>query len=101
MKPIIRWHHERYDGTGYPDRLRGDEIPIAAQIVGLVDMYDALTTARPYRPALSREAALAEIEKCRGWWSEGVYAAFAQALDRLPSVADSGLAAAAPVPVTL
>ena len=101
LKPIIRWHHERYDGTGYPDRLRGDEIPIAAQIVGLVDMYDALTTARPYRPALSREAALAEIEKCRGWWSEGVYAAFAQALDRLPSVADSGLAAAAPVPVTL
>jgi putative nucleotidyltransferase with HDIG domain len=76
LKPIIRWHHERYDGTGYPDRLRGDEIPIAAQIVGIVDMYDALTTARPYRPALVRRAALVEIERCRGWWSEAVYAAF-------------------------
>jgi len=78
LKPIIRWHHERYDGTGYPDRLRGEEFPVAAQIVGIVDMYDALTTARPYRPALSREVALAEIEKCRGWWSEAVYGAFLQ-----------------------
>src|SRR2546425_2193872 len=76
LKPIIRWHHERYDGTGYPDRLRGDEIPVAAQIVGIVDVYDALTTARPYRPALSRPAALAEIQRCRSSWSEGVYAAF-------------------------
>jgi putative nucleotidyltransferase with HDIG domain len=80
LKPIIRWHHERHDGTGYPDRLRGDEIPIAAQIVGIVDVYDALTSARPYRPALSRQAALAEIERCRGWWSEAVYAAFVRVL---------------------
>ena len=56
---------------------------------------------RLIRTNKDHRAALAEIEKCRGWWSEGVYAAFAQALDRLPSVADSGLAAAAPVPVTL
>jgi putative nucleotidyltransferase with HDIG domain len=76
IKPIIRWHHERVDGTGYPDRLRGDEIPLAAQIVGLVDVYDALTTTRPYRPALSHAQALAEIEKCRGWWSQTVYTAF-------------------------
>jgi putative nucleotidyltransferase with HDIG domain len=76
LKPIIRWHHERYDGTGYPDRLRGDEIPVAAQIVGIVDVYDALTTARSYRPAMSHEAAMAEIERCRGWWSEAVYEAF-------------------------
>jgi HD-GYP domain-containing protein (c-di-GMP phosphodiesterase class II) len=81
LKPIIRWHHERYDGTGYPDRLRGDEIPISAQIVGIVDMYDALTTARPYRPALARPAALAEIEKCRGWWSDAVFAAFMRSQD--------------------
>jgi putative nucleotidyltransferase with HDIG domain len=80
LKPIIRWHHERYDGSGYPDRLRGDEFPLAAQIVGIVDMYDALTTARPYRPALSREAALAEVESCRAWWSEEVYAAFQRSL---------------------
>ncbi|MGH7521139.1 MAG: HD domain-containing phosphohydrolase [Gemmatimonadales bacterium] len=76
LKPIIRWHHERYDGTGYPDRLRGEEIPVAAQIVGIVDVHDALTTARSYRPAMSHAAAMAEIERCRGWWSDVVYAAF-------------------------
>jgi len=79
LKPIIRWHHEKYDGTGYPDRLCGDAIPVAAQIVGIVDVYDALTTTRSYRPALSHEAAVAEIERCKGWWSEAVYAAFQQA----------------------
>jgi len=93
LKPIIRWHHERYDGTGYPDRLRGDEIPIAAQIVGIVDVFDALSTARPYRPALSREAALAEIERSRGWWSEAVYLAFVKSLDGVKSPADATLAA--------
>ncbi len=76
LKPIIRWHHERYNGTGYPDRLRGDEIPVSAQIVGIVDVYDALTTARSYRPAMPHATALREIEKCRGWWSEPVYKAF-------------------------
>jgi putative nucleotidyltransferase with HDIG domain len=90
LKPIIRWHHERYDGTGYPDRLRGDEIPIAAQIVGIVDVYDALTTARPYRPALSRQSAIAEIERCRGWWSGVVYAAFERSLDGVSTVRDAG-----------
>jgi len=94
LKPIIRWHHERYDGTGYPDRLRAHEIPIAAQIVGIVDVFDALSTARPYRPALTREAALAEIEKCRGWWSDTVYAAFVTSLDDVKSVADAMVAAA-------
>ena len=93
LKPIIRWHHERYDGTGYPDRLRGDEIPLAAQIVGIVDVYDALSTARPYRPALTREAALAEIEQCRSWWSDAVYAAFVKSLDDVKSAVDGRLAA--------
>jgi putative nucleotidyltransferase with HDIG domain len=83
LKPIIRWHHERYDGTGYPDRLRGDEIPVAAQIVGIVDVYDALTTARSYRPAMSHEAAMTEIERCRGWWSEAVYDAFTATVPQL------------------
>ncbi|HEV8264962.1 MAG TPA: tetratricopeptide repeat protein [Gemmatimonadales bacterium] len=80
LRPIIRWHHERYDGTGYPDGLRGEEIPVSAQIVGIVDVFDALTTDRPYRPALSRGAALAEIERCRGWWSGPVHGAFLRAL---------------------
>ncbi|MFN2571146.1 MAG: HD domain-containing phosphohydrolase [Gemmatimonadales bacterium] len=76
LKPIIRWHHERHDGTGYPDRLQGDEIPVAAQVVGIVDVYDALTTARSYRPAMSHDAAMTEIERCRSWWSAPVYEAF-------------------------
>lgn len=76
LKPIIRSHHERYDGTGYPDRLRGEEIPVAAQIVGIVDVYDALTTQRSYRAPMTHEAALAEIRRCRSWWSERVYNAF-------------------------
>ncbi|TMC67201.1 MAG: HD-GYP domain-containing protein [Chloroflexi bacterium] len=82
LKPIIRWHHERYDGTGYPDRLRGEEIPVSAQVVGIVDVFDALTTDRAYRPALSFDAALAEIERCRAWWSEAVYDAFRASLAR-------------------
>jgi len=80
LKPIIRWHHERYDGTGYPDRLRGNEIPLSAQVVGIADVYDALTTTRPYRPAFSPAAALAEIERCCGLWSDHVYRAFLSSL---------------------
>ena len=80
IKPIIRWHHERYDGSGYPDRLRGAEIPLSAQIVGIADVYDALTTTRPYRPAMSRERALREMARCRGWWSEAIWAAFQETL---------------------
>ena len=76
IQPIIRWNHERYDGTGYPDQLHGDAIPVAAQIVGIVDAYDALTTTRPYHPGLSPEEALLEIGRWRSWWSEAVYGAF-------------------------
>jgi len=90
IKPIIRWHHEKYDRSGYPDRLQGEEIPLAAQIVGIADVYDALTTTRSYRPALSRDAAIAEIRRCASWWSEQVGAAFFRALgtaqDGIPRV---------------
>ena len=58
---ICRWHHERWDGGGYPDKLRGDEIPIAAQVVALADVYDALTSERCYKPAYSHEQAVAMI----------------------------------------
>ena len=88
LKPIIRWHHEKYDGTGYPDRLRGDEIPLAAQIVGIVDVYDALTTTRSYRPAMSHEAAVAEITRCKHWWSEAVFAACERALASMGPASD-------------
>lgn len=58
---ICRWHHERYDGRGYPDGLRGDEIPISAQIVALADTYDALVSDRCYKKAYSHETALQMI----------------------------------------
>ena len=61
VRAIVRHHHERVDGTGYPDRLRGDEIPFLAQIIGVVDAYDAMTTNRPYRSALSVERACGEL----------------------------------------
>ena len=93
LKPIIRWHHEKYDGTGYPDRLMGDEIPVAAQIVGIVDVYDALTTTRSYRPALSHEVAVEEIVRCRRSWSAPVFEAFMSSvgdLSNAESPADGG-----------
>lgn len=80
IKPIIRWHHEKYDGTGYPDRLKGDEIPTNAQVIGIVDVYDALTTTRSYRPAMSHAEAIAEIERCRHWWRADVFEAFMTAV---------------------
>ena len=68
--PIIRHHHEKLDGTGYPDGLKGDEIPITARVLQTVDIYDALTTDRPYRPALPVEEAFEVMrsEAKRGWW---------------------------------
>src|SRR2546426_248188 len=80
LKPIIRWHHERYDGTGYPDRLKGDEIPLAAQIVGVLDVYDALTSARAYQSARTADQALAELTRDRSWWSDRVFEAFLKAI---------------------
>ncbi|HVH69086.1 MAG TPA: HD domain-containing phosphohydrolase [Gemmatimonadales bacterium] len=72
----MRWHHARYDGSGYPDGLAGDTIPLSAQIVGLADVYDALTTARPYRAAFTPEEAAAQIGSVRAWWSDAVFHAF-------------------------
>jgi putative two-component system response regulator len=68
--PIIRHHHEKLDDSGYPDGLKGDAIPITARIMTTVDVYDSLTTDRPYRPALSSEQAFSIIheEVRRGWW---------------------------------
>ena len=76
LKPIIRWHHEKYDGTGYPDQLAGDAIPLGAQIIGIVDVYDALTTTRSYRPAMTHEQALACMRETPHWWRADILEAF-------------------------
>jgi putative two-component system response regulator len=63
VRPIVRHHHERLDGSGYPDALRGDEIPLLAQIISIVDCFDAMTSTRPYRQALSIDAACEELRR--------------------------------------
>ena len=60
---IARWHHERWDGKGYPNGLKGDEIPLSAQIVAVCDVYDALRSERPYKPALSHEDSMLEMRR--------------------------------------
>jgi putative two-component system response regulator len=76
--PIIRHHHEKMDGSGYPDGLRGKQIPLTVRILQIVDVYDALSTERPYKPALSPDAALDVMknEVKKGWWDAEVLAAF-------------------------
>jgi putative two-component system response regulator len=76
--PIIRHHHEKRDGSGYPDGLSGEEIPLAARILQLADVYDALTTDRPYRTAVPSEVALAMMdeESRLGWWDHEFFAEF-------------------------
>jgi putative two-component system response regulator len=64
--PVVRHHHERWDGTGYPDRLAGDAIPIGARIVALADSFDAMTIHCPYRDAFSLDQAFQEIQSCTG-----------------------------------
>jgi putative two-component system response regulator len=78
--PIIRHHHEKLNGSGYPDGLKGDDIPITARVLQIVDVYDALTTQRPYKRAFSRAEALEmmEDEVKKGWWDPGIFQEFRQ-----------------------
>jgi putative nucleotidyltransferase with HDIG domain/PAS domain S-box-containing protein len=64
--PVIRSHHEKVDGSGYPDGLKGDEIPLLARIIRVADAFDSMTSDRPYRPALAREYAISELKRCLG-----------------------------------
>jgi len=66
MIPAIRWHHEAWNGTGYPDRLTGERIPLMARIVGVADTFDAITTVRPYQKAYSQQQALETVRKLVG-----------------------------------
>jgi putative two-component system response regulator len=74
VRPIVRHHHERLDGTGYPDKLSGDRIPLLAQIMGIIDAYDAMTTERPYHAPMTPEQARHELREdaARGWRSASI-----------------------------
>ena len=82
VRPIVRHHHERQDGSGYPDGLRGADVPLLAQIIGVVDVFDALTSDRPYRAAMTRDDACAVLrdEVRRGWRDAGLVEAFLSAV---------------------
>ena len=66
VAPLVRSSHERWDGRGYPDGLRGDEAPIGARIIAACDAYDSICTAKPYRPARTATEAQAELCRCAG-----------------------------------
>jgi putative two-component system response regulator len=79
---VVRWHHERYDGSGIPDRLVGDAIPIESRIVAVADTFDAMTSVRPYRPGVPLDETLHELRRCSGAQFDPVcVAAFFEALD--------------------
>jgi putative two-component system response regulator len=80
VRPLIRHHHERYDGSGYPDGLRGEGIPLGARILAIVDVYDALRTARPYKAAMSHAQAVAILQRetAAGAWDPQLVSAFIQ-----------------------
>ncbi len=90
--PIIRHHHEKLNGSGYPDGLKGEEIRMTARVLQIVDVYDALTTQRPYKRAFSRAEALEimEEEVKKGWWDPGIFQEFRQ----MPTGASAAAAAA-------
>lgn len=83
VRPIVRHHHERLDGSGYPDGLSGPDVPLLAQIVGIVDVFDALITSRPYRDAVSVPEALQKLrrEVDQGWRDSRLVEAFATAVE--------------------
>ena len=84
IRPIVRHHHERIDGSGYPDELRGDAVPLLAQIMGIADVFDALTTERPYRVALPFAVAAEELrsEAARGWRRTDLVTTFLEQVER-------------------
>jgi putative two-component system response regulator len=89
--PIIRSHHERWDGSGYPDGLRGEDIPLLARILQVADIYDALTTARPYKPAFPHDRAIAVMmeEARRGWRDPELVPLFAEVARRSDDIVET------------
>ncbi len=97
--PIIRHHHERWDGSGYPDGLKGESIPHSARIMQTVDIYDALTTVRPYKPAYTSEQAcnILRQEAAKGWWDRQLIETFITlAHEGLPTSLEAAVTPALP-----
>jgi putative nucleotidyltransferase with HDIG domain len=95
LAPWIYHHQEKFDGTGYPDGLRGEQIPLPARLLTVVDAYDAMTNHRCYRPALGQELALRELTENSGrHFDPQVVAAFLRVVQRYPRLHPDGLAAA-------
>ena len=93
VRPIVRSHHERLDGSGYPDGLKNMQVPLLAQIVGIVDVFDALTTERPYRDAMPRGDALDVLtdEAAKGWRDRSLVVVFAGVLGTPPRANPCGV----------
>jgi HD-GYP domain-containing protein (c-di-GMP phosphodiesterase class II) len=80
--PVVLYHQEKYDGTGYPQGLKGKEIPLGARIIAVTDAYHAMTSHRPYRPSLGHDYAVAELRRCAGThFDPDVVDAFLQVLE--------------------
>ncbi|MCS7234485.1 MAG: GAF domain-containing protein [Armatimonadota bacterium] len=96
---LVRHHQERWDGNGYPDGLRGEQIPLGARILAVVDAYTAMTDHRPYRPARSHEEAVAELRRCAGaQFDPEVVRAFVEALQSEQTPSRSPSSPAEPIP---
>jgi HD-GYP domain-containing protein (c-di-GMP phosphodiesterase class II) len=97
VDPVAEWvlhHHERWDGTGYPDKLSGTRIPLGARILFVADAYDAMTSDRVYRSRLSAEAALDELERCAGTqFDPEIVQALADELALTPTIHVAGVLA--------
>jgi HD-GYP domain-containing protein (c-di-GMP phosphodiesterase class II) len=88
--PIIRHHHERYDGTGYPDKIKGREIELGARIIAVADSFDAMTTDRPYRKSLPLAEVIKELERCKAsQFDPEIAALFIGMLKRDPAILSS------------
>jgi len=85
VRPIMRHHHEKWDGSGYPDGLKGENIPLGARIISVVDVYDALRTLRPYKPPLPHDQAVSILrrETDAGFWDPRVVTTFLEVLPAL------------------
>jgi HD-GYP domain-containing protein (c-di-GMP phosphodiesterase class II) len=89
IRPMVRSHHERWDGQGYPDSLIADQIPLTARILRLADIFDALTTARSYRAPLTAQQALQVMEEDEGSFDPALFEIFRELLGEFALISES------------